>query len=237
MVDDNKAHQWPGPLGDLVDNIVKKTEQIGQMVDPASVGGAFVGMSAGEVFGAAVGGLVGSVIGPEGTILGASIGSLAGNYIGAKFGSDVGHGISQPGKDKTQSLVSFVGIKTGENLGTAAGVVSGATIGTIVAGPIGGVIGSIFGDALGGQLGEDISVGLQRELNPHNNEKQKLQTTLPDWISNTMQDFMGESGTMLLARTIGERVAGPVGAEIGQTLGTITGKKISWSALNVPRKT
>ncbi len=237
MVDDNKALHWPGTFGDLVDNVVKKTERIGQMVDPASIGGAFVGMSAGEVFGAAVGGLVGSVIGPEGTVLGASIGSLAGNYIGAKLGSDVGRGMSQPGKDTAQSLVSFVGIKSGENLGTTAGIVSGATIGTLIAGPIGGVIGSIFGDALGGQLGEDISIGLQRKLNPQNNEEPKLQTTLPDWIGNTIQNFMGESGTMLLGRTIGGRLAGPAGAEIGQTLGTITGKKISWSALDVSRKT
>jgi hypothetical protein len=217
--------QWNKPFADLVDNIVKTTEQISHMVDPATIGGAFVGMSAGEVVGATVGGLVGSVIGPEGTILGASIGSLAGNYIGAKLGSDFVQG--QQGENKVHSIVNFVGLKTGENLGTTVGVVSGAALGTIIAGPVGGVIGSIFGDALGGQLGEDASIYIQNRSKP----EQKLQTTLPDWIGHTMQDFLGESGTIALGRSIGQTIAGPAGAEIGQTLGTITGKKIQWSQL------
>jgi|GEM_PF-3445835 len=225
---------------EIVENLIKTSGQtmdaISQMVDPAVIGGAFVGMSAGEVIGGTVGGLVGSIIGPEGTILGATVGSLAGNYIGLKLGSDVVQEMVKPESQKTpenkvKTVIDFVSLKSGENIGTTLGTIGGATLGTVIAGPVGGIVGSIFGDALGGQLGEDVTRHVQKKIHPTDETTKNLETTLPEWVSNTMRDFLGETGTTVIGRTIGQTVAGPVGAQVGQTLGTITGKKIHWSTL------
>ena len=140
--------------------------------------------------------------------------------------------IIQNSHDKVKTVADYVSIKTGDRVGTALGTIGGATIGTIVAGPVGGIVGSVIGDALGGQLGEDAARELQQKSDSPSDIQNKPKTTLTQWVSNALQDFSGEAATTLVARTIGETIAGPIGAELGETLGTITGKSVQWHELS-----
>ena len=59
-------------------------------------------------------------------------------------------------------------------------------------------------------------------------------TFTPNWTVKTASSFIGETGSALVGGAIGKLVTGPVGGEVGQSLGTIAGKKIDWSSQSRP---
>ncbi len=226
--------------------VVQKTvEEVRQIVDPAVVGGAFVGMSAGEVVGGAVGGVVGSFVGPQGTIVGVQLGAFAGRYIGLKIGSDLAQDIinnqqlnlNRPPLEQVEALAHFVHRKTGETIGETVGFAGGALVGSIIAGPVGGVVGGMLCGALVSQIGEDTAEHLNRQTLSVTSTQPVMNpnpASVPDWLVNTTQTFVGETGTEIVGYAVGSMVAGPVGGNIGQKLGIITGKKIDWRSLTPP---
>ena len=232
--------------------------KVSEAVDPASVGGAVVGLTAGQILGGIVGGTAGMALGgPVGAVAGVQLGGLTGGSVGLKLGYDVTydtlHRKKKPGKAKAKDHlvgVSRIVVKrAGDSVGSGAGALGGAVVGTAVAGPLGGAIGAFVGESLAGDFVEnrsletfDESVGnaVARNLKKRPSKKQTGSkggvARSGKWACGAMRDAVLEGGAEAALATVGALAAGSLGARIAGRAGLIASKRVDWNeALAEPR--
>jgi hypothetical protein len=225
--------------------------KVSEAVDPASVGGAVVGLTAGQILGGIVGGTAGMALGgPVGAVAGVQLGGLTGGSVGLKLGYDVTHDTLHPKKKQGKKTVKeqILGVtrtmvkRSGDSVGSGAGALGGAVVGTVVAGPLGGAVGAFVGESLAGDFVENRSLETfdQRvsptgtlNANKRPSKKQKgakvgLVKT-GKWAGGAMRDAVLEGGAEAALAAVGALVAGPIGARIAGRAGLVATKRVDWN--------
>jgi len=225
--------------------------KVSKAVDPASVGGAVVGLTAGQMLGVIVGGTAGMALGgPIGAVAGVQLGGLTGGSVGLKLGYDVTYDTLHQKKQKGKKTAKehLVGVsrtlvkRSGDSVGSGAGALGGAVVGTAIAGPLGGAVGAFVGESLAGDFIENrsletfdrsVSVKGARHAKRRPSDKQKdakarLAKT-GKWAGGAMRDAVLEGGAEAALAAVGALAAGPIGARIAGRAGLIATKRVNWN--------
>jgi hypothetical protein len=238
-------------LRPAVRRVSSAAQKVSRAVDPASVGGAVAGLTAGQILGGIVGGTAGMALGgPVGAVAGVQLGGLTGGSVGLKIGYDVTYDTVHKKKKrgKTTAKHRLVGVartvvkRSGDSVGSGVGALGGAVVGTVVAGPLGGAVGAFVGESLAGDFVENRSleefdrslpVPGSRKLKKRPSKKPaKIKGTAGKtgkWAVAAMRDAILEGGAEAALATVGALAAGPLGARIAGRAGLTAAKRVDWN--------
>jgi len=225
--------------------------KVSEVVDPASLGGAVVGLTAGQILGGIVGGTAGLALGgPVGAVAGAQLGGLTGGTVGLKIGYDVTYDTIHKKKKRKKATVkeNAVGLartlvkRSGDSVGSGVGALGGAVVGTAIAGPVGGAFGAFVGESLAGDFVEnrsletfDQQVNSARKRDPKKRPPKKQKQAggriakTGKWAGGAMRDAVLEGGAEAAFAMVGALAAGPLGARIAGRAGLVAAKRVDWN--------